>query len=77
MLRKAVILDNKDIAAGQTLVDLWRKQVASNPQIAENHLGLGGALQITGDLDGATLEYNKAGALDHPSSSTNGCQIPV
>ena len=69
LLRKAVILDNKDTAAGQTLVDLWRKQVANNPQIAENHLGLAGALQITGDLDGAQAEYAKVAALDphHPA----------
>jgi tetratricopeptide (TPR) repeat protein len=64
LLRKAVILDSKDTAAGQTLVDLWRKQVAGNPQIAENHLGLAGALQITGDLDGAQAEYGKVAALD-------------
>ena len=69
LLRKAVILDSKDTAAGQTLVDLWRRQVANNPQIAENHLGLAGALQITGDLDGAEAEYAKVVAMDphHPA----------
>ena len=69
LLRKAVILDSKDITAGQTLVDLWRKQVANNPQIAENHLGLAGVLQITGDLNAAEVEYSKATALDphHPA----------
>lgn len=63
-LRKAVILDPKDIAAGQTLVEIWRRQVASNPLLAENHLGLAGALQLTGDFVGADSEYRKLEALD-------------
>lgn len=63
-LRKAVILDNKDAAAGQALIDIWRKQVATNPLLAENHLGLAGALQLTGDFNGADSEYRKLEALD-------------
>lgn len=63
-LRKAVILDCKDTAAGQALVDLWRKQVATNPLLAENHLGLAGALQLTGDFNGADSEYRKLEQLD-------------
>lgn len=64
LLRKAVILDNKDKAAGSALVDLWRKQVSANPQSAENHLGLASSLQLTGDLSAAELEYRKVSSLD-------------
>lgn len=63
-LRKAVILDPHDNAAGQTLVEIWRKQVAANPLLAENHLGLAGAFQLTGDFVGADSEYRKLAALD-------------
>ena len=63
-LRKAVILDPKDTAAGAALVDLWRKQVASAPSVAENHLGLAGALQLTNDFVGAESEYKKVESID-------------
>lgn len=63
-LRKAVICDSKDVAAGQALVELWRKQVAQNPLLAENHLGLAGAMQLTGDFNGAEAEYRRLEALD-------------
>lgn len=63
-LRKAVVHDPKDAAAGQTLVEIWRRQVAANPLLAENHLGLAGALQLTGDFLGAESEYRKLEALD-------------
>lgn len=63
-LRKAVVLDPKDTAAGQMLVEIWRKQVAANPLLAENHLGLAGALQLTGDFVGADSEYRRLEALD-------------
>jgi tetratricopeptide (TPR) repeat protein len=63
-LRKAVVLDPKDVAAGQSLVEIWRRQVAQNPLLAENHLGLAGALQLTGDFVGADTEYRKLEALD-------------
>lgn len=63
-LRKAVIQDPKDQVAGQSLVEIWRRQVAANPLLAENHLGLAGALQLTGDFNGAESEYNKLQALD-------------
>lgn len=67
-LRKAVICDPRDTAAGQQLVEIWRRQVAQNPLLAENHLGLAGALQLTGDFAGADNEYRKLEALDakHP-----------
>ena len=67
-LRTAIILDSKDHLAGQQLVELWRHQVASNPLLAENHLGLAGALQLTGDFNGAEAEYSKLQALEpqHP-----------
>ncbi len=63
-LRKAVICDSQDVAAGQALVELWRKQVAQNPLLAENHLGLAGAMQLTGDFNGAEGEYRRLEALD-------------
>ncbi len=63
-LRKAVIASGDDSAAGQALVEIWRKQVATQPTLAENHLGLGTALQLTGDLDGAESEYMKVEQLD-------------
>lgn len=68
-LRKAVICDSKDSAAGQALVELWRKQVATNPLLAENHLGLAGAMQLTGDFNGAETEYRKLEALDPKNPS--------
>ncbi len=63
-LRKAIILDSKDALAGQMLVEIWRRQVAVNPLFAENHLGLAGALQLTGDFNGADDEYNKLATLE-------------
>ncbi len=63
-LRKALILDPKDTAAGTALVELWRRQVAAAPNVAENHLGLAGALQLTGDLVGAESEYRKVQAIE-------------
>ncbi len=33
-LRKAVILDPKDTAAGQSLIDIWRRQVSLNPDLS-------------------------------------------
>jgi tetratricopeptide (TPR) repeat protein len=63
-LRKAVILDSKDSAAGAALVELWRKQVATAPSVAENHLGLAGALQLTNDFVGAESEYRKVQSID-------------
>ncbi len=68
-LRKALILDSHDVAAGQALVEIWRKQVAKDPLSAENHLGLAGALQLTGDFQGAEGEYRKLETLEpsHPA----------
>ncbi|CAN5207853.1 hypothetical protein BH11CYA1_BH11CYA1_26430 [soil metagenome] len=63
-LRKAVILDAKDNAAGQALIDIWRKQVSMNPELAENHLGLAGAFQLTGDFQSAAGEYLQVEQLD-------------
>lgn len=67
-LRKALILDSKDTAAATTLVDIWRKQVAANPSSAENHLGLAGALQLSGEFGGAADEYRKLQAIDPKNS---------
>jgi tetratricopeptide (TPR) repeat protein len=46
------------------LVEIWRRQVSTNPLLAENHLGLAGALQLTGDFNGADEEYNKLATLE-------------
>jgi len=62
-LRKAVIADPKDATAADALVGLWRKQVAANSQIAENHLGLACALQLSGDLLAADSEYGQVESL--------------
>ncbi|MBP9091134.1 tetratricopeptide repeat protein [bacterium] len=63
-LRKAVIIDAKDNAAGLALIDIWRKQVSMNPELAENHLGLAGAFQLTGDYQSAAGEYLQVEQLD-------------
>lgn len=62
-LRKALIWDPKDSAASQVLVEIWRREVAANAS-AQNHLGLAGALQLSGDLQGAANEYREVQALD-------------
>jgi len=77
LLRKAVILNSKDTAAGSTLVELWHKQVSLNPQIADNHLGLASALQLTGDLAAAELEYKKVVALDPHNPAIPSAQISL
>lgn len=68
-LRRAVILDPEDKIAGQFLVEVWKRQVSVNPSLPENHLGLAGALQLTGDFSGSEAEYRKLEALDpkHPA----------
>jgi tetratricopeptide (TPR) repeat protein len=63
-LRKALILDNTDSAAGAALVEIWRKQVAANPSSAEHHLGLATALQLTNDFSGAESEYRQVEAIE-------------
>lgn len=68
LLRKAIICDSSDAIAGQALCDIWRAQVAKNPLNADSHLGLAGALQLTGDFTGAESEYKKLEMLNasHP-----------
>lgn len=73
-LRTALIHDPNDVAAGQALIELWRKQVAASPNAADNHLGLAGALQLTHDFVGAQSEYAKVEALD---SNNPGLKIGV
>jgi tetratricopeptide (TPR) repeat protein len=63
-LRKALILDSTDGAAGTALVELWRKQVAANPSSAEHHLGLATALQLTNDFSGAESEYRTVESIE-------------
>jgi tetratricopeptide (TPR) repeat protein len=63
-LRKALILDSTDNAAGTALVEIWRRQVAINPSSAEHHLGLATALQLTNDFTGAESEYRQVESID-------------
>lgn len=67
-LRKAIILDSSDMAAGNALVDIWRKQVAADSKNADNHLGLAAALQLTQDFPGAESEYKQLEMINpgHP-----------
>lgn len=67
-LRKAVIINPSDAGAGQSLVEIWRKQVSAQPSLAENHLGLGAALQLTGDFDGAEAEYAQVEQFDRQNA---------
>jgi len=67
-LRKAVIINPADAGAGQSLVEIWRKQVSAQPSLAENHLGLGAALQLTGDFDGAESEYAQVEQFDRQNA---------
>ena len=68
-LRKALALNNSDTTAGAALVELWRKQVAAAPNVAENHIGLAGALQMTGDFVGAESEYRRVQSIDPQNSA--------
>lgn len=66
--RKAVIANPQDKVAGQNLLEIWQRQVANNPSSAESHLGLAGAMQLTGDFAGADAGYRKLESIDprHP-----------
>lgn len=68
-LRKALILNPNDTAAGHALVELWQRQMAVNPLQPENHLGLAGAYQLTGNFAGAAQEYGKLEAIDPQNTS--------
>lgn len=68
-LRKALVLNANDTNAGAALVELWRKQVAAAPNVAENHIGLAGALQLTNDFVGAESEYRRVQSLDPQNSA--------
>ncbi|MDR3617570.1 MAG: tetratricopeptide repeat protein [Candidatus Obscuribacterales bacterium] len=68
-LRKAIILNANDTNAGAALVELWRKQVATAPNVAENHIGLAGALQLTNDFVGAESEYRRVQSIDPQNSA--------
>lgn len=62
--RKAVIANPKDKVAGQNLLEIWQRQVATNPASPESHLGLAGAMQLTGDFAGADAQYHKLESID-------------
>lgn len=68
-LRKALVLNANDTNAGAALVELWRKQVAAAPNVAENHIGLAGALQLTNDFNGAESEYRRVQSIDPQNSA--------
>jgi tetratricopeptide (TPR) repeat protein len=68
-LRKALVLNANDTNAGAALVELWRKQVATAPNVAENHIGLAGALQLTNDFVGAESEYRRVQSIDPQNSA--------
>jgi tetratricopeptide (TPR) repeat protein len=68
-LRKAIVLNANDTNAGAALVELWRKQVAAAPNVAENHMGLAGALQLTNDFVGAESEYRRVQSIDPQNSA--------
>ncbi len=76
-LRKAVIADPKDVAAGQGLIEIWRRQVALNPTLAENHLGLATAMQLTGDFGTAESEYAQVEKLDPRNASLPGARASL
>jgi len=63
-LTRALVLNDQDTVAAQTLIDLWQRQVASRPQDASAHLGLARAYQVTGDLDSAKKEYKEVVKID-------------
>lgn len=45
-------------------VDYWRAEVDRHPDRAENHANLGDALRLTGDIETAIAEYERAVTLD-------------
>lgn len=68
-LSKALILNPNDKPAGTHLVELWRAQVSRSPNLANSHMGLARAYQLTGDLTTAQSEYREVVKLEptHPA----------
>ncbi len=63
-LSRALVINPNDKVASQNLIDLWQKQVTTNPQSANSHLGLARAHQLSGDLQSAQAEYRKVVEID-------------
>ncbi len=69
---KALSISPHDKQAGEALLDLWRRQVAANPNAVNGHLGLARAYLRTGDLESAQGEYREVVRLD-----PNNPQLPT
>ena len=68
-LSRALVLNQDDKLAGQTLVDLWQRQVSLHPKDPNSHLGLARAYQLSGDLKSAQGAYRTVVSIDpnHPN----------
>jgi tetratricopeptide (TPR) repeat protein len=67
-LSKALSLSPTDRLAGESLLELWRRQLAANPNDPNGHLGLARSYLLIGDLDSAQTEYQEVARLD-PNNS--------
>ncbi len=68
-LSRALVLNHEDKHAGQTLIELWQRQVSMRPNDASSHLGLARAHQLAGDLKSAQNSYRTVVSIDanHPN----------
>lgn len=68
-LTRALVLNQDDKLAGQTLVELWQRQVSMHQKDANSHLGLARAHQLAGDLKSAQNSYRTVVSIDpnHPN----------
>ncbi len=68
-LSRALVLNQDDKVAGQTLIELWQRQVSMRPNDANSHLGLARAHQLAGDLKSAQNTYRTVVSIDpnHPN----------
>ncbi len=68
-LSRALVLNQEDKLAGQTLVELWQRQVSMRPKDPNSHLGLARAYQLSGDLKSAQASYRTVVSIDanHPN----------
>lgn len=68
-LSRALVINQDDKQAGQTLVELWQRQVSMHPKDANSHLGLARAYQLSGDLKSAQNAYRTVVSIDpnHPN----------
>ncbi len=63
-LSRALVVNPNDKVASQNLIELWQKQVTTNPQSVNSHLGLARAHQLSGDLQSAQSEYRRVVEID-------------